>query len=257
MSTVDLGYLVAEVSGEGFPLVMVHGLGGSSNTFQPQMAVLSGYRVIRVDLPGAGRSRAAPETLTIESMTEAVVSAARTLGVAKAHFAGHSMGTLVCQQIAVQQPDLVQSLVLFGALVEPPEAARTGLAARAKVAREQGMEPIADQVIGATLSAETKVARPAVSAFVRESLMRQNPESYARHCEALAKFQAVEHRKVAAPTLLVTGDSDVVAPPSMAQYLSEHIAGARVSLLDRCGHWSTVEKPAECNERLANFLQRL
>jgi pimeloyl-ACP methyl ester carboxylesterase len=43
----------------------------------------------------------------------------------------------------------------------------------------------------------------------------------------------------------------------MAQYLSEHIAGARVSLLDRCGHWSTVEKPAECNERLANFLQRL
>lgn len=256
MSTVDLGYMVAEVSGEGFPLIMVHGLGGTANTFQPQMAVLSGYRVIRVDLPGAGRSRAAPDNFTIETMTEAVVSAARTLGVEKAHFVGHSMGTLVCQQIAVGQPELVQSLCLFGALVEPPEAARTGLAARAKTAREQGMEPIADQIIGATLSAETKAKRPAVSAFVRESLMRQNPESYARHCEALAQFRAVEHRKIAAPTLLVTGDSDVVAPPSMATYLSEHIPGARVSLLDRCGHWSTVEKPAECNEKLANFLQR-
>lgn len=257
MSTVDLGYLVAEINGDGFPLIMVHGLGGTSNTFQPQMSVLSGYRVIRIDLPGAGRSRAAPEHLTIETMTEAVIAAARTLGVAKAHFAGHSMGTLICQQVAVGQPDLVQSLSLFGALVEPPEAARTGLGGRATTAREQGMEPIADQIIGATLSAETKAARPAVSAFVRESLMRQNPESYARHCEALARFRAVEHRKIAVPTLLITGDSDIVAPPSMATYLGEHIRDARVSLLDRCGHWSTVEKPAECNEKLANFLQRL
>jgi pimeloyl-ACP methyl ester carboxylesterase len=257
MSTTDLGYLVAEVSGEGFPVVMVHGLGGSSNTFQPQMAALSGYRVIRIDLPGAGRSRPVQDTLSVESLAEAVVNAARTLGVAAAHFAGHSMGTLVCQQIAVQHPALVRSLSLFGALVEPPEAARTGLGGRARLAREQGMAPIADQIINATLSAETKATRPAVAAFVRESLMRQHPESYARHCEALAAFHAVDHRRIQVPTLLVTGDSDPVAPPSMSQYLGEHIAGAKVSLLDRCGHWSTVEKPVECNERLATFLQRL
>jgi pimeloyl-ACP methyl ester carboxylesterase len=257
MSSVDLGYLVAEISGEGFPLVMVHGLGGTSNTFQPLMPALGNYRVIRVDLPGAGRSRAAPDDLTIDQLSEAVLSAARTLGVEQAHFAGHSMGTLICQQIAAQHGGIVRSLTLFGALVEPPEAARTGLAARAKLAREQGMEPIADQIINATLSAETKSSRPAASAFVRESLMRQNPESYARHCEALAKAQAADHHRIAAPTVLITGDSDAVAPPSMAQYLGDHIAGARVALLDRCGHWSTIEKPAECNDKMGSFLQRL
>ena len=59
MSSADHRRLVAEISGEGDPLVMVHGLGGTSNTFQPQMPALGDHRVIRVDLPGSGRSRAA------------------------------------------------------------------------------------------------------------------------------------------------------------------------------------------------------
>ncbi|WP_374305462.1 alpha/beta fold hydrolase [Ferrovibrio sp.] len=257
MSSVDLGQITAEVAGEGFPVVMIHGLGGTSNTFQPLMNALAGFRVIRVDLPGAGRSRVPHDDLSIEKFTNAVLSAAKTLGVEKAHFVGHSMGTLICQQIAVEHGACVQSLSLFGALVEPPEAARTGLMARAWLAREQGMEPIAEQIINATVSAETKATRPAAIAFVRETIMRQDPLGYAKHCEALSKFQAVDHKRIKAPTLLVTGDSDVVAPPSMAQLIGDRVAGASMHLLDRCGHWATVEKPAECSEKIANFLRRV
>ncbi|HVJ44479.1 MAG TPA: alpha/beta fold hydrolase [Dongiaceae bacterium] len=257
MTTVNLGNMVAEVSGDGFPVVMVHGLGGTSNTFQPQIPALSHYRVIRLDLPGAGRSPVPHDDLTIEKFVAAVAGAAKALGVARGHFAGHSMGTLVVQKLAAAYPDLVASLTLFGGLVEPPEAARTGLAGRAKTARSDGMEPIAEQIIAATLSAETKASRPAATAFVRESLMRQPPEGYAKHCEALAKATAADHRLIAAPTLLLTGDADVVAPPSMAHTLGDRISKASVSILDRCGHWSTIEKPAECNERMLSFLQRV
>jgi len=257
MTTVNLGNMVAEVLGDGFPVVMVHGLGGTSNSFQPQMPALSRYRVIRVDLPGAGRSPVPHDELTIEKFVVAVVDAAKALGVTRAHFAGHSMGTLVVQKLAAAYPDLVASLTLFGALVEPPEAARTGLAGRAKTARSEGMEPIAEQIIAATLSAETKASRPAATAFVRESLMRQPPEGYAKHCEALARATAADHRLIAAPTLLLTGDADVVAPPSMAHTLVDRISDATASILDRCGHWSMIEKPAECNERMLSFLQRV
>ena len=54
MTTVTVGPIVAEVTGEGMPVVMIHGLGGTSNMFQPQMPALAGYRVVRIDLPGSG-----------------------------------------------------------------------------------------------------------------------------------------------------------------------------------------------------------
>jgi pimeloyl-ACP methyl ester carboxylesterase len=257
MTTVNLGNLVAEISGEGFPLVMVHGLGGTTNSFQLQMPALSGYRVIRIDLPGAGRSPVPQDDLSIEKMMEAVLGASKALGVERGHFAGHSMGTLVVQKLAAAYPELVGSLTLFGGLVEPPEAARTGLVGRAKIARSEGMEPIAEQIIAATLSAETKSTRPAAVAFVRESLMRQPIEGYARHCEALAKATAADHRLIIAPTLLLTGDADVVAPPSMAHTLSDRIVRSSLSIIGGSGHWVTIEKPTECNDRLLTFLKRV
>ena len=56
MTTVAVNGVVAEVAGEGPAVVMVHGLGGTSNAFQPQMEALRSYRVVRIDLPGSGRS---------------------------------------------------------------------------------------------------------------------------------------------------------------------------------------------------------
>lgn len=80
MTTVTVGQVVAEVVGEGTAVVMIHGLGGTSNMFQPQMAALSGYRVIRLDLPGSGRSPRPIEQLTIEGMSEAVIRAMVGMG---------------------------------------------------------------------------------------------------------------------------------------------------------------------------------
>jgi len=256
MATVTAGPVVAEVAGDGFPVVMVHGLGGTSNTYQPQMATLAGWRVIRPDTPGSGRSPVPFEALSIEFFARSIVAAVRGLGVASAHFVGHSLGTIVCQRIAADEPALVASLTLFGAITEPPDAARAGLLDRARKARDEGMDGIADAVAAATLSPATRSGKPEVAAFVRESLMRQNPEGYARTCEALSKAKAVDPVLIKAPTLIVAGDCDPVAPLSMGQGLADKIRGATVSVMDRCGHWITMEKPQESGQKLAEFLQR-
>jgi pimeloyl-ACP methyl ester carboxylesterase len=256
MTTVTVGQTVLEVTGEGFPVVMIHGLGGTSNMFQPQLQALSGYRVIRVDIPGSGRSPRPLDPLTIEMMSEAVIRAMDGVGVSRAHFVGHSMGTIVCQQIAANKPELVASLALFGALTDPADATRTGLGNRAKLARSGGMSDIADQIVANAISAHTRENSPAAVAFVRESITRQDPESYARTCEALAKANAVDARRITAPTLLVTGDADAVNPVGVAQALADKIKGAVLSTIDRCGHWATVEHPRECNQKLTEFLRR-
>jgi 3-oxoadipate enol-lactonase len=257
MTTVTIGGIVAEVAGEGFPVVMIHGLGGTSNMFQPQMQALSGYRVIRLDLPGAGRSPRPVDALTMESIGDAVLSALRGTGVTRAHFAGHSMGTLICQRLAASEPSLVASLVLFGALAEPADTVREALLERARLARSGGMAEIADQIVAHALSAHTRENAPAAVAFVRESITRQDPESYAQNCAALSRATAVDAHRISAPTLLITGDADAINPMSVAQALADRIKGAVFSSIDRCGHWATIENPRESSRRLLEFLRRV
>jgi 3-oxoadipate enol-lactonase len=252
MSNVVAG-LAVEVAGDGPPVVCIHGLGGTSNTFTPQMPALAGLRVVRPDLPCAGRSPNS-EKPSIATMASAVVKLADVLGVKSAHFVGHSLGTLICQHLAAERPELVRSLVLLGGLYEPIAAARDALRSRAQLARTQGMTEIADAVIGSALSTETRSRNPAAVAFVRESLMRQCPEGYARSCEALAEAQAANHQRIRCPVLIVNGEEDAVAPPSTARNLAERISGARTVILPRCGHWPTVERVDEVNAEARRFL---
>jgi pimeloyl-ACP methyl ester carboxylesterase len=207
------------------------------------------YRTIRPDMPGSGRTPVSG-SLTIQSMVDAVVRAAKAIGAERAHFVGHSMGTIVCQHVAEQHPELVRSLALFGPIHQPPEPARKGLGDRAAKARNEGMPGIADQIVQATLSGDTKSNAPVAVALVREFIMRQDAEGYARNCEALAAAQPANLDRIKCPVRLVTGDEDPVAPASNARAMAERLSDARVTILNRCGHWSTIERPQDCNQVL-------
>jgi 3-oxoadipate enol-lactonase len=255
-----LDRIAVEVEGEGDPVVCVHGLGGSSNTFTPLMPALARHRVVRVDLPGSGRSQRAEGRLSIERYVEALQALCARLKIERAHFVAHSMGTIVCQHLALAAPQLVRSLALFGPLITPPEAAKGALRARAAKARNEGaagLHEIVQALVNASLSADTRERQPLAVAFVRESLMRQDPESYARSCEALADAPAAAVERITAPVLLVTGDEDAVAPPSAVRAMAQKLhasPNARVVVLPRCGHWTPIERPQECRQELAHFL---
>ncbi|MBO6838506.1 MAG: alpha/beta fold hydrolase [Alphaproteobacteria bacterium] len=254
MAELRMGSMIAERSGEGPAVVMIHGLGGTSNTFQPQMAALNGFDVLRPDLPGAGRSALRPGKPGLQAMAQDVKDMMRAAGISRAHLVGHSMGTLICQYLAADRDFQALSLTLFGAILEPPEAARAGLKDRAAAAREKGMTGIADAVSQASVSAASRNANPVVPAFVRESLMRQDPAGYAAHCEALSGAQAADHAAIACPTLMIAGSDDPVAPVAMAQELKRRITGATVETLSGIGHWMTMEDPQRSADLLRQHL---
>jgi 3-oxoadipate enol-lactonase len=252
--------VAVEEEGEGSAVVCVHGLGGSSNTWTPLMPALARHRVIRIDLPGSGRSQRVEGPLSIERYVDTVLDVCNRLDVKRAHWLGHSMGTIVVQHVAATQPTLVAGIALFGPLITPPDAARTAIKARAAKAREgaPGMHEITQGLLNAAISADTRTRLPLAVAFVRESLMRQDGEAYARSCEALASAQAAAVERIEAPVLLVTGDEDGVAPPQAVRAMADRLHGARstrVVVLPRCGHWTPVERPEECQRELRDFLQ--
>ncbi|MDM0111562.1 alpha/beta hydrolase [Variovorax sp. J22R133] len=251
--------IAVEEEGEGPAIVCVHGLGGSSNTFTPLMPAMARHRVVRLDLPGSGRSQRAEGPLTIERYVATVLDTCDRLKVMRAHWVGHSMGNIILQHIAAAHPKRVASLALFGPLITPPDAARTAIKARAAKAREgaAGMQEIAQALLQASISADTRERLPIAVAYVRESLMRQDGEAYARSCEALAAAQPAAVENIEAPVLLVTGDEDGVAPPQAVRAMADRLhraASKRVVVLPKCGHWTPVERPEECQRELREFL---
>ncbi len=251
--------MAVEEEGEGPAVVCVHGLGGTSNTWTSLMPALARHRVIRIDLPGSGRSQRAEGELSIAGYVDAILAMCERLNVTRAHWLGHSMGTIVCQHIAAAQPKLAASVTLFGPLIAPPDAARAVIKARAAKARggAPAMHEITEALLGAALSAETRQRQPLAVAFVRESLMRQDGEAYARSCEALANAPAAAVEKIESPVLLVTGDEDGVAPPQAVRAMAEKLHAARstrVVVLPRCGHWTPIERPDDCQRELRDFL---
>jgi pimeloyl-ACP methyl ester carboxylesterase len=247
--------VAVEIEGEGEPVLMVHGLGGTANTFTPVLAAFARHRTIRFDLPGSGRSHRVEGPLSLALFLDRTRLVMDRAGVERAHLVAHSMGTIIATHLAASEPGRVASLALFGPLLALPEPARPAVRARAAQAREGDMQPIADALVRASLSVETRTSRPVAVAFVRESLLRQDPEGYARSCEALAAMEAADPSRIDCPTLLVTGDEDPVAPPQAVRMLGEQIAGSRVEVLRRCGHWTPVEKPEECTGLLQRFLR--
>lgn len=263
MALLWVDRMAVDARGDGDPVVFVHGLGGSLNVWTPLLPALPRHRCVRIDLPGAGRSSRAYALgestphggrLSATTQADAVRRVCESLGIVRAHVVGHSFGTLIAQHVAAEAPQMVRSLALFGALIEPPPAMRDNMHARARTAREQGVFDIAEAISENALSASSKQTQPVTVAFVRECVGAQDPEGLARNCEALAEARAARLELIRCPVLIVNGDEDVVTPLSGARQLADKLVNARLEVLHRCGHWPMLERTAECQRTLRDFV---
>ena len=263
MALVWIDRMAVDVRGEGDAVVFIHGLGGSLDVWTPLLPVLSRQRCVRLELPGAARSNRAyalgestPHRgkISVATHADAVRRVCESLGITRAHLVGHSFGTIVAQHVAAGSPQLVRSLALFGALAEPPAGMRDNMVGRAPVAREQGMFGIAEGISDFALSSSTKETQPVTVAFVRACVGSQDPEGFARNCEALADARQARLELIRCPVLIVNGDEDQVTVLSGARQLAEKLSNARVEIFARCGHWPMLERAAESQRVLRDFL---
>lgn len=259
MSFYLMDHIAVEESGTGSPVVCVHGLGGSSNTWTAMHPSLDAHRFIRIDLPGSGRSKLPQEELSLALLVQCLQTICKRLGIAQAQWLGHSMGTIVLQHLAVAAPSLVKSMVLFGPLAEPPEAAREIIRNRAEKIRSggiQGLQEVTDALLITAVSEHTKRNNPSAYAYVRESLMRQSPLGYAATCEVLSQARSADIERISSPVLLVTGEEDKVSPPETVHALARRFTSGKSVVFTRCGHWTPIEKPHECAREARAFLKR-
>jgi 3-oxoadipate enol-lactonase len=250
--------LAIENSGSGRPcVVFLHGIGGTSNVFQLQADALSSTcQVVRPDFAGAGRSPVA-DGISIGSHADDIAALLDCLRASPAIIVGHSMGTLVARTLAARYPEKVAALALLGALLPPDAAGREAIRARAAMLRTEGTEgtvAIARAIVTRSLSPTTRSSKPEIAAFVRELVMRQDPEGYARNNEALAAATDPGPIDPDLPLLVVAGSDDALSPPSISSEIAAAHGRAKVHIIDHIGHWVPLEDARRTTELLTAFI---
>jgi 3-oxoadipate enol-lactonase len=112
---IDIYY---KITGEGEPLLFIHGLGSSMRSWQMQVPVFSShYKVITFDLRGHGRSDKPLERYSISMFAADTAELMKSLGITSAHVVGFSLGGMVGFQLCLDAPDMVKSLVVVNSPV--------------------------------------------------------------------------------------------------------------------------------------------
>jgi len=237
------------------PLVLASSLGTTWELWDAQLpSLVEDFRVVRYDHPGHGRSPIPDASLTVESLADGVVELIDALDLERVSFCGLSLGGMVGIALALRAPERVDRLVLCctAAHLGPVE----GWYERAEVVRARGTSAIADAVLGRWFTQRFRDESPVTIARFREMLEGTPAEGYAACCEAIARWDArSDVSAIRAPTLVISGDDDVAAPPQDGAFLAGSIPGAELTVLPECAHLANVEQPALFTRALLGHLR--
>jgi len=244
--------------GKGFPIVFIHGLGEKAVSWHHQVKYFQqNYRVITVDLRSHCKSTnddAVP--LTMALFAKDVIALLDYLKIDKAVIIGHSMGGLVCQEIAAHYRERVQAMVLSGTAGFYPEPFCTeGLKERLNFLKTATMEDMAELVCQKCCGPDVT---PAIRQEIKDLFLDNDLEQYTQ--ATIATFKAdyrPYHKDMNFPTLLIVGEFDKTTPVAYSDYLISHLPQSRIEIIPRAAHMTKVENPEGFNKALLGFLQQV
>jgi pimeloyl-ACP methyl ester carboxylesterase len=257
---VDIG------SGEGSPVVFVHGLAGQwQNWLENIPRVAQERRVIAPDLPGHGASDPPREDISIPACGRMVHGLARQLGIERALVVGNSMGGFVASEVAIQFPDFVERLMLVSAAGISSASVsaapvmtfgRIGAAITAVTAarhRQLAARPLTRHFAMALVARHPSKLKPDL---VWEGFMKgAGREGFLDALQANLDYDFRERiREISCPTLIVWGGEDAVIPVRDADEYERLIDDSRKLVMEDTGHIPMAERPAAFNELLLKFI---
>ena len=259
-TTSNGSQIFVEECGSGPLMVLMHGLGGTTNAFQPLIShFASRFTMLRFDFPGSGFSTfKAP--LSIPQFVDDLASILQSRDSKDAPvLVGHSLGSIVAMHYASQYPE-VRALVLIGpgrsASHIPAVVERmTGLGAKAR----EGIHEIRDSTIDNNVA---PTSSDLVRTIVRQMISSQTAEGYAATCEAACSNSHVDpdYAAIKCPAVLIAGDQDNISPLSRSEELRGLIGGgnAKVTVeVVHSGHQQVLEDTAGVVKAMESVLTLL
>jgi len=249
-----------ESHGEGEPLLLVSGLGGTAAYWKPNLPALAAkYRVIVHDHRGAGSSTHSKIRYSVDQMTDDVVRLMDHLKIERAHLVGHSTGGAIGQTLAAKSPERIRRMVLFATWDKADFFFRQLFAVRRDLLTRIGKEAY---VKAGTLFLYPPwwIRRNERLVTEREALTIQNfppVEVVASRIDAIVAFdRSADAARIKVPTLVLCAKDDAVTPLYFSEDLAKRIPGAQLVVLPDGGHCASESVPDAFNQAVLDFLRR-
>ncbi|GIW45397.1 MAG: 3-oxoadipate enol-lactonase [Candidatus Binatia bacterium] len=230
--------------GEGSPLVLLHGLGGSARVWDEAAEGFVRYhRVIRPDLRGFGQSDHPPGPYAIEDYTADLAALLDHLRLDQAHVLGISMGGVIAQRFVLDYPERVRSVVLVSTSSEVGPRAQAAWLRLADLIESRGFgEGSADA--SRSVSPAFAARYPEKVRALGEATRQCDPRAYAAAARAVAAYNfTAELARVRQPVLILQGLDDQLTPPGGSVKMARALPHARLLFVPEAGHNLPMEQP--------------
>lgn len=254
----DIAY--AEV-GQGFPLLLLHGLAGDHQAWIPQMETWKErFRVVAPDNRGAGASSQLDEPISTRDMAGDMLALLDHLGIARAHVVGRSMGGAIAQHLALMAPDRVQSLALCASFARlDPFGARVLANMREVLEWTGSWADHARHSVRNFVSPDFFDANPERVAAIERLIGGEQrlPACYIRQNRACLEHDTISSlESIRCPTLVLSGGRDPICPPICARWMVAGIPGAEAVEFEGCSHFFLMEEPQRFMAVMEDWLAR-
>jgi pimeloyl-ACP methyl ester carboxylesterase len=252
-----------DLCGRGPPLVLIMGYRLNSRAWPSAFieALAQRHALILFDNRGTGLSDKPVSGYAIRNMAEDVRALMDHLGIETASVLGYSMGGAVAQELACRHSQRIRSLILCATLCGGRKAVSAGPSVIAVMRDLEGLAPAeaARRIWSVTYEPRYLAAN---LDKIEQQMQREIENPTPLHAADL-QFQAFADFDIAemlpslrVPTLIITGDSDMLIPPKNSEILARLIVGARLEALEGCGHRVIWEATDRCVSLIGDFLEQ-
>ncbi len=254
--SVPRGKIYYEVTGSGNPLILLAGWASDHLFWFPLIKLLADkYQVITLDNRGIGQSNNEIHDLTIDHMAEDIAHLIRKLQLKETSLAGHSMGGMIAQTLAVKYPELIQKMVLLNTTSQCREASllliKALMDARLK---STPLDLIIELALPLFYGDEFLKKTAAVNKIKKLLLTNQPPiEGQMQQYHALLHFKNTALDQIKTPTLIGAGAFDIISLVSEAEYLQKNIPHSLLVTYPS-GHAAILEIPTRIASIIKNFV---
>jgi 3-oxoadipate enol-lactonase len=255
---IDIYY---EERGAGDPLLLIAGF-ASDHTIWAKVvpALAASYRVVAFDNRGVGQTSDLDSVASIRQMADDAVGLLDALELSRAHVAGHSMGGLIAQELALAHPERVQSLLLLSSCAKADARGKVIIESWGDLPRQLDATS-ATRLILPWIYTNAFFAKPgAVEELIEQILANPFPPSLQgifgqsraiSSCDTSGRLSDMD-----CPTLALVGREDILLPVAFSEQLVRGIRGAELVVLEQTGHGLLIESPSAVAAAMLAFLSR-